>query len=870
MSDQPTNTQTEKKLDHTAQQEKWSPYWDDKGVYFWDQDESRENSYVIDTPPPTVSGHLHMGHIYSYSQTDFVARFQRMRGKNVYYPIGYDDNGLPTERLVEKEKNIRATDMSREDFIAVCEDVVAESEKVFRGLFHTMGMSYDWRTEYMTISPHARKTSQMSALDLYQKGHLYRSLQPSLWDPIDRTAIAQAEITEKEQNGLMYDIPYMTEDGQEVMIATTRPELIPACVALMCHPDHPRAKDLVGKKAYTALFNVEIPIIADERVQMDKGTGFVQCCTFGDLTDMEWWKQYQLPLRVIVGTDGLLRDMETIGSAEWPSRTPEQAKAAVAELNGMHVRKAKPKIVAMLQEAGLIRAEKNVMQMIPSAERSSSPLEIIVTAQWMVKLLDKKELLLNKGREMQWHPDYMRLRYEDWVTNLKWDWCISRQRYFGVPLPFWYSKRPGEEGKIIAAQIDELPVDPLTTPPRGYTMDEVTPEKDVMDTWATSSISPQIQSHGISDDFMLDAQRHAKLFPADLRPQGHDIIRTWAFYTVAKAALHQDSVPFKNLAISGWCLAEDKTKMSKSKGNVITPQQTLQNHSVEAIRYWAANFKLGRDTVYSEEILKTGKRTLTKLWNASRLVGLHITDLNPTPNTAAETIEENIIHASFDRWIIGQLHQAIRVAAEAFNAYDYTSALEIIERFFWKDYCDNYLELVKGRLYGDLGSAQDASSAKHTLYFVHQGLLSLFAPFFPYITEDLYHDLYPSLAKDTVSIHRRGGWPDVADYPYSETIAAQANGALDIISAVRKLKSANNMSMRVPITMLHVSSTPDQTNSWEQIESCWMDVQHTINAAAVTWHTTPLSNNSTTDKANDNVFEGDNGLYRLRADVTHT
>jgi valyl-tRNA synthetase len=848
-----------KTLDSTAQQEKWGAYWQEQGIYHWDANAPREESYVIDTPPPTVSGNLHIGHVYSYTQTDLMARFQRMRGKNVYYPIGYDDNGLPTERLVEKERNIRASDMSREDFIKICEDVVIESEKVFRGLFQTLGMSYDWRTEYMTISPHARKISQMSALDLYQKDHLYRSLQPSLWDPVDRTAIAQAEIVEKEQNGVMYHFPFTLENGEEIMIGSTRPELLAACVALMCHPDHPRAKDLIGKKAYTALFNVEVPIVADERVSLEKGTGFVMCCTFGDLTDIEWWKEHQLPLRVIVGQDGLLRDMETIGDAHWPSRTAEQAKAIAAELNGMHVRKAKTKMVELLKEHNLIRDEQNIVQVIPCAERSGAPLEIIVTAQWVIKLLDKKDLLLQKGREMQWHPDYMRLRYEDWVTNLKWDWTISRQRYFGIPLPFWYSKRKGEEGKIIAASMDELPVNPLVTPPRGYTMDEVEPEKDVMDTWATSSNSPQIQSHGISGDFMLDAERHAKLFPADLRPQGHDIIRTWAFYTTAKAALHENSVPFKNLAISGWCLAEDKSKMSKSKGNTVTPQQILQNHSVEAIRYWSSNFKLGRDTVYSEDGFKVGKRTLTKLWNASRLVALHVTDFTPQYDTAANAIAHGVIHAPFDRWIIGQLHKTIEIATREFNDYDYTAALEAIEKFFWKDYCDNYLELAKGRLYGDRGTESDNQSAKHALYYVHKGLLSLFAPFFPYITEELFSDLYPTEFAAQKSIHARGFWPDIQAYPYSDTIATQANGALDIVSAVRKMKSANNLSMRVPITMLHVSSTPDQKNAWEQIEACWPDVQHTVNAESVTWHNSPL--------ANDNSFDGDHGLFRLQAEV---
>lgn len=861
MTNTPTTDHTaEKKLDHTAQQDKWAPYWEHEGVYNWDPTIARADTFVIDTPPPNVSGSLHMGHVYSYTQTDILARFQRMTGKNVYYPVGFDDNGLPSERMAEKERGVRAVDMTREEFTKICYEVVDKAEDIFRVLFRKLALSFDWRTEYKTIDPQTTKISQMSALELFSKDQLYRSIQPSLWDPVDRTTIAQAEIKEKEHQGVMYTIPFTTEDGEEVLIATTRPELIPACVALMCHPDHPRAKGLVGKKAYTALFNVEVPIIADERVQMDKGTGFVQCCTFGDLTDIEWWKEHQLPLRVIVGRDGLLRDMDAMGSASWPSRNPDQAKAYTAELTGMHVRKAKTKIVELLKEQGLVRDEQNVMQMMPCAERSGSPLEIIVTPQWMVRVLDKKQQLLDKGRAMQWHPDYMRLRYEDWVTNLKWDWGISRQRHFGVPFPFWYSKRPGEEGKVIVAQIDELPVNPLSTPPRGYTMDEVEPEKDVMDTWATSSLSPQIQSHGIADGFMLDAERHKKLFPADLRPQGHDIITTWAFYTTVKALLHQDSIPFHNLAISGWCLAPDKSKMSKSVGNVITPEQTLQNHSVEAIRYWSANFKLGRDTVYSEELLKTGKRTLTKLWNASRLVAMHVKDFTPSHATAADAVAHEVIHAPFDRWIIGQMHQTIETAKQNLTDYDYTAALEAIEKFFWKDYCDNYLELAKGRLYGDLGSAQDSLSAKHTLYYVHHALLSLFAPFFPYITEELYHDLYPVQAKQTTSIHRRGGWPDSTHYPYSDMIAEQANGALDIVSAVRKMKSANNMSMRVPIAMLHVSSVPDQNNVWEQIEACWTDVQHTVNAAAITWHPTPL--------ANDNAFDGDNGLYRLQAEIS--
>jgi valyl-tRNA synthetase len=453
-------TDTAKKLDFTAIEGKWPSRWRENGVYHWNPDAPRDQSYVIDTPPPTVSGYLHIGHVYSFTQTDFIARFQRMSGKNVFYPIGYDDNGLPTERLVEKNREIKAADMTREQFIAICEEEIKTSEDVFRDLFSRLALSVDWRTEYQTISDHSRTISQMSVLDLYNKGHLYRGMQPSLWDPVDRTAIAQAEVEEKEQPGIMYHIPFTAENGERITIATTRPELLVACVSVMCHPDDAKMKPYVGKKIYTALFDAEVTVIADERVNPEKGTGVVMCCTFGDLTDVEWWKQYQLPLRDIVGKDGLLCNLDGIGDTGWPVKNPAAAKEIAAQLKGQHVRKARKFVVELLKEKGLILQEENIVQAVPCAERSGAPLEIIVTPQWMVKLLDKKDLLLQKTREINWHPDYMRQRLEDWITNLKWDWTISRQRYFGVPLPFWYSKRKGEEGKIIIAQPDELPRQP--------------------------------------------------------------------------------------------------------------------------------------------------------------------------------------------------------------------------------------------------------------------------------------------------------------------------------------------------------------------------------------------------------------------------
>lgn len=852
-------TEQAKKLDFTAIEQRWPQYWRDSGVYSWSPVVPRDQSYVIDTPPPTVSGHLHIGHVYSYTQTDFVARFQRMNGKNVYYPIGYDDNGLPTERMVEKKREIKATDMSREDFIAICREEVASAKVIYHNLFKSLGLSVDWDTEYQTISDHSLKTSQMSFLDLWNKGHLYQSLQPSLWDPVDGTAIAQSEVEEKEQPGVMYQIPFKSAEGDDLVIATTRPELLVACVALMCHPEDERMKPYLGKKVYSALFEAEIPVIADERVNPEKGTGIVMCCTFGDLTDVEWWKQYQLPLRDVVNKKGLLQGLDEIGDAGWPVKNPAKAKEYAALIAGQHVRKAKKIMVDILKEHGLILNEENITQSIPCAERSGSPLEIIVSKQWNVRLLDKKELLLEKTREINWRPDYMRQRLEDWITNLKWDWTISRQRYFGVPIPVWYKKNPdGSAGDPIFPSADELPLNPMVTGPKNYD-GEYIPETDVMDTWATSSVSPQINSHGISDDMAIDADRHAKLFPADLRPQAHEIIRTWAFYTVVKSALHSNSVPFKNTAISGWCLASDKTKMSKSKNNVIRPEDIMEAYSADTIRYWSANGRLGQDTAYSEDMLKNGRRHLTKMWNAARLVQIAIADYTPAEKTASEAVKNGTIKEGFDLWIICKLHDLIAKSTGEFSEYNYTNALAAAETFFWSDFCDNYLELAKGRLYKEIGDEAGHHSACATLYFVQKAILQLFAPFFPFMTEELFSELYPREFSEIKSIHAQGNWPKTSEFDVNNNIAHlnQGDSAIDILSAVRKMKSDLKQSMRLPIIKLTLSSAPEKSSDWESIKDFWPDLQKTISCETLDWQEQPL--------ANDNSYDGESGLYRIQA-----
>jgi valyl-tRNA synthetase len=808
----------------TDMEARWREAWESKGVYRWDKSAPRAQSYVIDTPPPTVSGFLHIGHVFSYTQTDFLARFQRMRGMNVFYPMGFDDNGLPTERLVEKTKDVKAASMPREDFVALCYETVKGFEDEFRTLFQRIALSVDWTTEYQTISPLAWKISQMSVLDLFEKGHLVRRPEPTLWDPADRTALAQAEIVEKEGQGVMYQIPFFAEDGSEIVIASTRPELLGACGALMCHPEDARYAPLVGKTVFSPLFGVPVPVVADDKVDPEKGTGIVMCCTFGDLTDIEWWRTHKLPLRVIVARDGRVENLDRIGSADWPSRDVSLAQATAAKITGLNVRKAKAAMVEALKEAGLIRGEQAVTQQIPSAERSGAPLEILVTEQWFVKLLDKKAALIAKGKAMEWHPAFMEQRFEDWVTNLKWDWCISRQRFFGVPLPFWYSKRAGEEGKVLLPRAEDLPVNPLTTPPHGYTMDEVVPEKDVMDTWATSSVSPQINAQGITAEKALDRDRYEKLFPADLRPQAHEIIRTWAFYTVAKALLHEDKPPFATMAISGWCLAHDNSKMSKSKNNIVQPQKLLDQYGTDVVRYWTATARLGRDTAFSEDVLKVGKRLVTKLTNAAKFVASHVESFDGQKTGAAEDVSAGRITETLDLWLLTRLSETIEAATNHFDAYDYTDALEVTERFFFSDFCDNYLELVKGRVYGELGEEAQKRSAQLTLGHALTAILKLFAPFLPFAAEQALHDTLPKTAHHLGSIHARGTWPQAEAYPRNAEARLSGQACLTVLSLIRGAKSERGVSQKAALDRVIVMAPAD-------LSSLAADLRQTVSAS---------------------------------------
>jgi len=771
------------KLNISEIEAKWQKIWNEHDVYKWDSTKSREEIFSIDTPPPTVSGELHMGHVFSYTQADFIARFQRMIGKSVFYPIGFDDNGLPTERLVEKVKKIRAKDLSRQEFIKVCEEVVLEAEEKFRNTYKSLGLSFDWEQEYQTISSKSRKLSQMSFIDLYNKHKIIRKFGPSFWDVKDQTAIAQAENVDKEQAGILNDIKFKTVSGEEIVIATTRPEMLPACVAIFYHPKDDRYQYLKNTEAIIPFFNNQVPILADEDVDQEKGTGLVMCCTFGDIQDIEWWRKHKLNT---VESIDLYGKMKNAGF-----------------LDGLKIKEARELVIEKLKLEQLLLNQTEVVQNVKCAERSGGILEIIPTYQWYIEVLPYKGDLHKKNDECNWHPKFMKDRLSSWIDGLNQDWCISRQRYFGVPFPVWYSKRKGEEGKILVANVDKLPVDPYVDLPDGYTRQEVEPETDIMDTWATSAITPQLSSHGISDDFMLDKERHNKLFPYDLRPQAHEIIRTWAFGTLVKSFFHQDSIPWKNLMISGWCLASDKSKMSKSKGNVVTPEKLIKDQGADVIRYWASSSKLGMDIVYSDQIFKIGKKLITKLWNAGKFVDFHIHSLDKGIDSLKDDISNGDIFCDLDLWIISNLHKVIENSTNSFKNYEYCDARVFMENFFWKDFCDNYLELVKTRVYDEENKhPKEKKSAALTLNYVFNTLLKLFAPYMPHVTEELNSILY---GKNNEMVNKINMWPKLENFYYSSKSLNMGSHVLNILELVRKYKSINELSLRAEIDEIHFS-----------------------------------------------------------------
>ena len=752
--------------------------WQEGAVYHYDR-ESNKPVYSIDTPPPTVSGHLHLGHVYSYSHADFLARFKRMNGHNVFYPMGFDDNGLPTERLVERTLGIKAKDVGRTAFIENCLEVSEEAEKDYRQLWTRLGLSIDWRYSYRTIDSRSRRLAQLSFLDLFKKGLAYRDQAPTIWCPECQTAIAQAELDDLQRDTTFHTLSFQLEDGQSLPIATTRPELLPACVAVFVHPQDSRFSNLVGRQVSVPYFGQLVPLLADPGADPQKGTGAVMCCTFGDTTDVEWWRTHKLPLVETIDREGHMTQ-------------------AAGPLSGLSTYQARLKITEILRGKGLLLDQQPISQTIRVHERCDTPVEYIISKQWFIRVLDFKEELLHAGDQINWHPPHMKNRYRQWVQGLNWDWGISRQRYFGVPFPLWYCSHCGE---TITASEDDLPIDPLIKqldhpcPACGNHL--FIPEQDVMDTWATSSLSPQIVGQWLDDD-----QLYQQVNPFSCRPQAHEIIRTWTFYTIVKSHHHFGTIPWDNTVISGWGLAPSgKTKLSKSRGGGSeSPLKMIGDTSADAVRYWAASTGLGKDAIIDEERIRAGSKLVTKLWNVARFSERFLFEFNPSVQVAAS----NFDFSPADRWILARTNSLVLRCTELWQKVDYATIKSEVEIFFWRDLADNYLEMAKKRLY----DGTESEGASFALYGALMATIKLLAPILPHVTERIYIEMFAK-TDGAASIHS-SQWPEVDLRWLDESAISLGNTLLSIATAVRRYKSDNNLSLGAELAHLHLATKDEE------------------------------------------------------------
>jgi valyl-tRNA synthetase len=801
---------------------RWSERWDAGGTYRFDRTKSREEIYSIDTPPPTVSGSLHMGSVFGYAQTDSIVRYRRMRGAEVFYPMGWDDNGLATERRVQNYFGVRcdpslaydpeftppdkpgknAVPVSRPNFVELCERLTQIDEQAFEELWRRLGLSVDWSLMYTTIGEGAQRVSQRAFLRNLARGEAYQAEAPTLWDVDDRTAVAQAELEDREQPGATHRVRFGGVDGApDIVIETTRPELIPACVALVAHPDDARFRDRFGGEVTTPLFGVRVPVVAHRLADPEKGTGIAMICTFGDVTDVVWWRELRLPTRSVMGRDGRL----VPDPPNWEASDPD-AEARYRELGGKTVKQARERVVELLSDSGRLEGTPEpITHPVKFYERGSRPLEIVTTRQWYIRNgandPQLRTVLLERGRELHWHPPHMRARYESWVEGLNTDWLISRQRFFGVPFPVWYPI--GDDGEVdytqpLLAREEQLPVDPSNDAPDSYDDDQrgkpggFLGDPDIMDTWATSSLTPQIATRWEDDTDLF-----ARTFPMDLRPQGGEIIRTWLFATLLRSNFEHGTLPWRDTTINGWVLDPDRKKMSKSKGNVVTPVEYFDRFGSDAVRYWAQSGRPGVDTAFDEGQMKIGRRLAIKILNASKFALGVIGD-----DPGGEVTEP------LDRSLLYNMRVLITEASSAFEGYDYARALDVTERFFW-DFCDNYLELVKQRAYGAAGE-RGAGSARTTLGLSLSALLRLFAPHLPFVTEEVWSWWQEG------SVHR-ASWPDAKEFG----IAAQGSGAVpdvyevaaDVLGEIRKAKTSRQKSLRAEVERVVVRDTPDRLDA---------------------------------------------------------
>jgi valyl-tRNA synthetase len=791
-------------------EDRWAAQWDIDGIYAFDATAVRENVFSIDTPPPTVSGSLHVGHVFSYTHTDTVARYQRMAGKSVFYPMGWDDNGLPTERRVQAYYGVRcdpsvpvvegfeppfrgdppkkhqAIPISRPNFLELCDELVEIDEELFEQLFRRLGLSIDWTLKYATIDERSRRISQRAFLRNVARGEAYTQEAPTLWDIDFRTAVAQAEVVDKNRPGAYHKISFAKTDGSgSIEIDTTRPELLAACVALVAHPDDERFKPHFGTTVTVPLYGQEVEVRAHELAQPDKGTGIAMICTFGDTTDVTWWRELALGMRVIIGRDGrILPDV------------PADVDAAQYEtIVGKFPNQAQKIVVEQLTESGdLIGEIRKIDHDVKFYEKGDRPLEVVTSRQWYIrnggKDTDLRAALVARSSDVTWHPEHMRHRYENWVEGLNSDWLVSRQRFFGVPIPVWYrlddAGEPLYENPIVPDE-SILPIDPSTDVPEGFTADQrdqpggFAGDPDIFDTWATSSLTPEIAGLWEEDGSDL----FDRIFPMDMRPQGHDIIRTWLFSTMTRSHHEFGVAPWTNAALSGWILDPDRKKMGKSSGNAQTPDGLLEQFGTDAVRYWAASGRPGVDTTFSEDQMKVGRKLANKLLNVSKFV-LSFGDVD------ADALLADVVTNPVDRSMLAKVDAVIAEATTGFEAFDYARGLERTETFFWW-FCDNYVELVKNRAYEALG-AEQAASARRALREALSSVQRLLAPIIPFATEEVW-----SWWNDT-SIHA-ASWPTASELGGQATLI---DATVDALALVRRAKSEAKVSQRAGVEKVTV------------------------------------------------------------------
>lgn len=763
----------DKKYDFKEKELKWLNYWAENKIYEFKPDQRKV--YSIDTPPPTVSGNIHIGHIFSFSQAEMIARYKRLSGYNVFYPFGFDDNGLPSERLVEKEKGLKAHEIGRDQFNKLCYETTNKYEDEFKSLFKRVGVSANWDYAYKTVSPSTIKISQLSFLDLIDKGFCYHKESPALWCNECLTSIAQAELETQTLDTNFNYINFSTKSGDVFTIATTRPELLPAIVAVFVNPSDESKKYLIGKTAVIPVLDIEVPILGDEKVAIDKGTGVVMCCTFGDQTDIEWWKKYNLPLKNIFTNHGTITD-------------------DIPNYGGMKIKVAREKIMEDLQAAGVVVKIEPLSHEIQTHERCGKPIEYTVINQWFIDIMNHKDDFLRLGKKVKWYPEHMHVRYEEWVENILWDWCISRQRYFGVPFPVWFCKNCGEP---IYAGKDQLPCNPLTDKPKhscSCGCNDFEPERDVMDTWATSSVTPMINmKYGEEDNY------EEMLKPMGLRANAHDIIRTWDFYTIVKSFYHFGIIPWENVMVSGFVLASKGEKISKSKSNSkMAPTEVIDQYSADVVRYWAGSGRLGTDIAFNEETFLRGKKLVNKIWNMASFINMHLEDYEDNKNIEFEYM---------DKWIIGKYTEMKNTYKKYLDNYEVGLALNTLEKFFW-NFCDNYIEIVKHRLYRPEEFKEGARySGQKTCYIMLYKLLQDFSVFFPFITEELYQNIFG----EEKSIHLTA----MKDLEYNFNVNDNGDILVDVISDVRGVKTNNNVSLKTPIKIFEIDINKDLRKDFE-------------------------------------------------------